>query len=81
MEKENFELNKALTKYLDENHTKEECIGFIDGFKISETLFAKRIVVRQSEQFICDIEKGTRCKDSFPSYKDGKCHNCGGQAN
>ena len=34
-----------------------------------------------NEQFICDIEKGTRCKDSFPSYKDGKCHNCGGQAN
>ena len=30
---------------------------------------------------ICDIEKGTRCNDSFPDYKDGKCRNCGGQAN
>ena len=38
-------------------------------------------VVGRSEQLVCDIEKGTRCKDSFPSYKDGKCHNCGGQAN
>ena len=38
-------------------------------------------VVGQSEQLVCDIEKGTRCKDSFPSYKNGKCHNCGGQAN
>ena len=38
-------------------------------------------VVGQSEQLVCNIEKGTRCKDSFPSYKDGKCYNCGGQAN
>ena len=30
---------------------------------------------------VCDIEKGTRCKDSFPNYKDGKCRICGGQAN
>ena len=30
---------------------------------------------------VCDIEKGTRCKDSFPDYKDGKCRICGGQAN
>jgi uncharacterized protein YoxC len=33
-----------------------------------------------SESF-CDIEKGTRCGDSFPDYKDGKCRNCSGQAN
>jgi hypothetical protein len=38
-------------------------------------------VVGRSEQFVCDIEKGTRCKDSFPDYKDGKCRMCGGQAN
>ena len=38
-------------------------------------------VVEPSEQLVCDIHKGTRCSDSFPSYKDGKCHNCGGQAN
>ena len=31
--------------------------------------------------FVCDIEKGTRCNDSFPDYKNGKCRNCGGQAN
>jgi hypothetical protein len=38
-------------------------------------------VVGRSEQLVCDIEKGTRCKDSFPDYKDGKCRMCGGQAN
>ena len=38
-------------------------------------------VVGRSGQLVCNIEKGTRCKDSFPSYKDGKCYNCGGQAN
>ena len=32
-------------------------------------------------EMVCDIEKGTRCKDSFPDYKDGKCRVCGGQAN
>jgi len=39
------------------------------------------VVVGQSEQLVCDIEKGTRCKDSFPRYEDGKCRICGGQAN
>lgn len=39
------------------------------------------VVVRQSEQLVCDILKGTKCNDSFPSYKDGKCYSCGGQAN
>ena len=33
------------------------------------------------KSFVCDFEKGTRCKDSFPNYKDGKCRICGGQAN
>jgi hypothetical protein len=30
---------------------------------------------------VCDIQKGTRCDKSFPSYTDGKCRECGGQAN
>lgn len=30
---------------------------------------------------VCDIHKGTRCEKSFPSYTDGKCRECGGQAN
>ena len=30
---------------------------------------------------VCDIHKGTRCENSFPSYTDGKCRECGGQAN
>jgi hypothetical protein len=30
---------------------------------------------------VCDIHKGTRCDKSFPSYTDGKCRECGGQAN
>jgi rRNA maturation endonuclease Nob1 len=34
-----------------------------------------------NQNLVCDIEKGTRCKDSFPDYKDGKCRVCGGQAN
>lgn len=34
----------------------------------------------RSENLVCDIEKGTRCSDSFPSYKDGICYHCGGQA-
>jgi hypothetical protein len=37
--------------------------------------------VGRSEQLVCDIEKGTKCKHSFPDYKDGKCRMCGGQAN
>ena len=35
----------------------------------------------KKELFVCDIEKGTRCNNSFPDYKNGKCRNCGGQAN
>lgn len=27
------ELARALNQYIKENHTQEECIGFIDGFK------------------------------------------------
>jgi hypothetical protein len=30
---------------------------------------------------VCNIHKGTRCEKSFPSYTDGKCRECGGQAN
>lgn len=45
---------------------------------ITEDLLFLCAVVKS---FVCDIEKGTRCKDSFPDYKDGKCRICGGQAN
>ena len=33
------------------------------------------------DTLVCDITKGTRCKDSFPNYRDGICYKCGGQAN
>ena len=33
------------------------------------------------DTLVCDITKGTRCKDNFPNYKDGICYRCGGQAN
>jgi len=33
------------------------------------------------DTLVCDITKVTRCKDSFPSYRDGVCYVCGGQAN
>jgi hypothetical protein len=33
------------------------------------------------DTLVCDIVKGTRCKDSFANYRDGVCYVCGGQAN
>jgi hypothetical protein len=33
------------------------------------------------DTLVCDILKGTRCKDSFANYRDGVCYVCGGQAN
>ena len=30
---------------------------------------------------VCNVQEGTRCSKSFPSYIDGKCRECGGQAN
>ena len=64
-----------LQNYIDKGHTTEECSGFIDGMDAVIKEMNKKAAT------VCDIEKGTRCKDSFPDYKDGKCRICGGQAN
>ena len=34
-----------------------------------------------SVTLICDVEKGTKCKDPFPKYDTGVCRNCFGQSN
>ena len=44
---------------------------------MNEALTIKVVI----DTLVCDITKGTRCKDSFADYKDGKCRICGGQAN
>jgi hypothetical protein len=34
-----------------------------------------------SVTLLCDVEKGTKCKDPFPKYDTGVCRNCFGQSN
>ena len=58
-----------------ERHEQEE--NGLYGRKNAELCDLHNVV----SMLVCDIEKGTRCKDSFPDYKDGKCRVCGGQAN
>ena len=61
------------------NWTLQMAINFADEFYEAKTKQLTIPVVVST--LVCDIEKGTRCKDSFPDYKDGKCRICGGQAN
>ena len=42
-----------------------------------ETLPIDSVIVT----LLCDVEKGTKCKDPFPKYRTGVCRNCGGQSN
>lgn len=72
---------KQLLWILDSKHNvslpqTQENINYITDEIVK--LFSIPVVV---STLVCDIEKGTRCKDSFPDYKDGKCRICEGQAN
>ena len=41
----------------------------------------KQLLPVVSVALLCDVEKGTKCKDPFPKYRTGVCRNCGGQSN
>lgn len=77
---DNIEELKKLLWILDSKHnvsipqTKEN-IDFIADEIVK--LFCQPAVISS----VCDIHKGTRCEKSLPSYIDGKCRECGGQAN
>ena len=48
---------------------------------IAESLVKKLTLTDVSVTLICDVEKGTKCKDPFPKYDTGVCRNCFGQSN
>ena len=58
-------------------------INFTDEREYSKPLTFKNndVIHVVIDTLVCDITKGTRCKDSFPNYRDGVCYVCGGQAN
>ena len=75
----NFKKEKLIKKHLGvatPDWIVKNCIKMLNEFE-DEALTTPVVV----STLVCDIEKGTRCKDSFPNYKDGKCRICGGQAN
>ena len=55
MEKEKAMLAEDLTSYINENHTQEECVGFIDGYNAALTKLKLLGTpdVGQSEQLVC----------------------------
>jgi len=66
-------------KYLEAQEQTEEIKWRIAEMTLSIVRVQQWLLANISS--VCDIHKGTRCEKSFPSYTDGKCRECGGQAN
>jgi len=67
-------LTDDLTAYINEKHTQEECIGFIDGYNAALAklkLFSIPDVVGQSQQLICDT-----CKSGLIDYPEINRRTC-----
>ena len=58
------------------NERLDECRNFFDN--VIEKQCNIHVV---SVTLLCDVEKGTKCKDPFPKYDTGVCRNCFGQSN
>ena len=73
---------KEYTGYDVSNHNIDNTMYYSEDYVewLQEQL--KLCVVIDSEaELLCDVEKGTKCKDPFPKYRTGVCRNCGGQSN
>lgn len=59
----------AMDKYIKEKHTQEECIGFIDGFNVANSLSLTEIegLKKENERLKLLIEKS-----HYTGYNDGK---------
>lgn len=70
--------------WIEIEHIFDSGANEIRVFNMVEAFIEKRYTALHQPPVIssvCDIHKGTRCEKSFPSYTDGKCRECGGQAN
>ena len=74
----NFISNIDNSTYNKIRHSKSdaECRRYL-----KEQLTKQLTLTDVVDTLVCDIVKGTRCKDSFANYRDGVCYVCGGQAN
>lgn len=63
---------KAIEGFENSWQSELQVQAYMNGVHDLFKLLRLGAVVGRSEQLVCDIEKGTRCRDSFPSYKDGR---------
>tara|TARA_R110000803_G_scaffold15626_2_gene43029 strand:+ start:3891 stop:4139 length:249 start_codon:yes stop_codon:yes gene_type:complete len=79
-EEQIIEILKSYSTYTDRSRT-DECVHESNFDLIAKDVVKKLTIPVVVGMLVCDIEKGTRCKDSFANYRDGVCYVCGGQAN
>ena len=69
------EWENVLNKVQTLEKENQRLTGVIEGMEKAFSLYGVSVTL------ICDVEKGTKCKDPFPKYDTGVCRNCFGQSN